>query len=133
MTMCVPGRFIREDTGATAVEFALVSSAFLALVLGVCYLGLILFNNMTLEWALTRAARLAEINKAVTVSDIAQAVNGYLASTGLPNATITYSSTVSGGLRSATIAAGFSRTYEVPMISTFNINFHSSITVPQPG
>jgi Flp pilus assembly protein TadG len=133
MTMRAPGNFIRADSGATAVEFAMVSSAFLTLVMGVCYLGLMLFNNMTLEWAVTRASRLAEINKAVTLSDISQAINGYLASSGLPNATVTYSSSVSGGLRSATIAAGFQQTFVVPMISTFQINFSSNITVPQPG
>jgi len=127
-------RFLREDAGATAVEFAMVSSAFLSLVVGVCYLGLMLFNNMTLEWALTRASRLAEINKAVTQAQITQAVNGYLASSGLPNATVQYSSTLSSsGLRSATIAASFRQTFEVPMISTFDINFSSNITVPQPS
>jgi len=127
-------RFLREDAGATAVEFAMVSSAFMALVMGVCYLGLMLFDNMTLDWALTRASRLAEINKAVTQAQITQAVNGYLASSGLPNATVQYSSTLSSsGLRSATIAASFRQTFEVPMISTFDINFSSNITVPQPS
>lgn len=127
-------RFLREDAGATAVEFAMVSSAFMALVMGVCYLGIMLFDNMTLDWALTRASRLAEINKAVTQAQITQAVNGYLASSGLPNATVQYSSTLSSsGLRSATIAASFRQTFEVPMISTFDINFSSNITVPQPS
>ena len=91
-----------------------------------------LFNNMSLDWAVARAARLAEINNAVSQSDISQAINNYLSSIGLPAATVQYSSTVVGGIRTAYIAANYSQSYVLPMISTFNIAFSSNITVPQP-
>lgn len=125
--------FSKDQSGATAVEFALVSSAFIALVLGICYVAIMLFNNLSLQWAVANASRLAEINKSVTLTTIAQAVNANLASMNLPNATVVYTSSVSGGLRTAVITAGYSQTYTLPMVSTFNINFSSSITVPQPG
>lgn len=125
--------FPRNQSGATAVEFALVSSALIALVLGICYVAIMLFNNLSLEWALANASRLAEINKSVTQATIAQAVNAHLASMDLPTATVQYTSSVSGGLRTAVITAGYSQTYTLPMVSTFQINFSSSITVPQPG
>jgi Flp pilus assembly protein TadG len=123
-------RLIRDQKGAVAVEFALVSTAFLAMVIGLCYVGIMLFNNMSLQWAVEKAARVAEINSAATQSDIASAVNSYLASEGLPNATVTYSSTVSGGVTTATIQASYSQSYTLPMVSTFNINFSSNLTVP---
>jgi Flp pilus assembly protein TadG len=126
-------RFSREQDGASAVEFALVSTAFISLLIGIWYLAIMLFNNMSLQWAISRAARMAEINKSVTKDAITQAVNSYLSGNGLPNATVTYSSSVSGGLRSATIGASFSQNYDVPLISTFHINFSSNITVPQPS
>ncbi len=122
--------FIRDQDGAVAVEFALVSSVFLAVLLGICYLGIMLFNNMSLEWAVEKAARVAEVNSAATQSDIAGAVNSYLASEGLPNATVRYSSTVSGGVTIATISASYSQTYALPMISTFHLNFTSNLSVP---
>lgn len=122
--------FIADEGGATAVEFALVSTAFLSLMIGLCYLGIMLFNNMSLQWAVEKAARVAEINSAATQSDIASAVNSYLASEGLPSATVTYSSSVSGGVTTATISASYQQTYALPMISTFNINFSSNLTVP---
>jgi len=126
--------FARDQNGATAVEFALVSSAFMALVMGICYVAIMLFNNLSLEWALANASRLAEINKSVTQTTIAQAVNGHLASMDLPAATVVYTSSVSsGGLRTAVITAGYSQTYTLPMVSTFHINFSANITVPQPG
>ena len=122
--------FVADESGATAVEFALVSTAFFALMIGLCYLGIMLFNNMSLQWAVEKAARVAEINSAATQSDIAAAVNSYLASEGLPNATVTYSSSVSGGVTTATISASYRQTYALPLISTFNINFSSNLTVP---
>jgi len=125
--------FVRNESGATAVEFALVSSAFIALVLGICYVAIMLFNNLSLGWALANASRLAEINKSVTQTAIAAAVNGHLQSMNLPNATVVYTSSVSGGLRTAQITAGYYQTYTLPLVSTFNIHFTSSITVPQPG
>jgi len=123
-------RLMSDEGGAAAVEFALVSTAFLAMVIGLCYIGIMLFNNMSLQWAVEKAARVAEINTAATQSDIADAVNSYLASEGLPNATVVYSSSVSGGVTSATIQASYSQSYALPMISTFHINFSSNLTVP---
>jgi Flp pilus assembly protein TadG len=125
--------FTRDQNGATAVEFALVSTAFMALVMGICYVAIMLFNNLSLEWALANASRLAEINKSVTQDSIAQVVNGHLASMNLPAATVVYTSSISGGLRTAVITAGYSQTYTLPMVSTFHINFSANITVPQPG
>jgi Flp pilus assembly protein TadG len=126
-------RFLSDENGATAVEFALVSTAFLTLVIGICYVAIMVFNNISLEWALTKASRLAEINNTVTQTDISQAVNSYLSSTGLPNATVVYTSSTSGGVRTAYIAASYRRTFVLPMVSTFNITFSSNITVPQPS
>jgi len=105
----------------------------MALVMGICYVAIMLFNNLSLEWALANASRLAEINKFVTQDTITQAVNAHLASMNLPAATVQYTSSISGGLRTAVITAGYSQTYTLPMVSTFNINFSANITVPQPG
>lgn len=124
------GSLLRDQEGAVAVEFALVSSAFLALLIGLCYLGIMLFNNMSLNWAVEKAARVAEINAAATQSDIQGAVNSYLSSVGLPNATVLYSSSTTNGVTTATITASYSQTYVLPMISTFNINFSSNLSVP---
>lgn len=121
---------VRDQNGAAAVEFALVSSAFLAILIGLCYLGIMLFNNMSLEWAVEKAARVAEINNAATQTDIATAVNSYLSSVGLPDATVQYSTTVSGGVTIATIQANYRATYTLPMISTFHLNFTSNLSVP---
>ena len=126
--------FAQDKAGATAIEFALVSTALIAFIFGIVSLSLMLFNNLSLEWALTKASRIPEINNAATQNDVSTAVNAYLAQMGLPTATVTYSSTVGvNGVRTASISAGYRQTYDVPMIHTFIVNFSSSITVPQPS
>ena len=123
-----------DEAGATAIEFALVSTALISFIIGIAYLSIMVFNNLSLEWALTKAARIAEINNAATQSDISTAVNNYLSSMSLPTATVTYSSSVAAnGVRTASMSAGYTQTYDVPMIHSFTINFSSSITVPQPS
>ena len=123
-------RLIVDQDGAVAVEFALVSTAFIAVMFGLCYLGIMLFNNMSLQWAVEKAARVAEINNAATQTDIARAINSYLSSEGLPDATVTYTSSVSSGVTIATIQASYQQTYAVPLISTFNLTFSSNLSVP---
>ncbi|HXS06117.1 MAG TPA: TadE/TadG family type IV pilus assembly protein [Rhizomicrobium sp.] len=126
--------FKRDQAGATAVEFALVSTALFAFIFGIAALGMMLFNDLSLQWAVTKASRIAEINNAATQSDVSTAVNAYLAQMSLPTATVSYSSSVGvNGVRTANISASYTQTYMVPMISTFTINFNSAVTVPQPS
>lgn len=122
-----------EKMGATATEFALVSAVLLTLLIGACYVAVMVFNNMSLGWALTKASRLAKIDDAVTQNDISRAVNAYLASAGLPNAMVVYTSSISGGVRTAYIAASYQRSFDLPMVPHFDITFSSNISVPQPS
>jgi Flp pilus assembly protein TadG len=116
--------------GATATEFALVSAALLTLVIGASYIAVMTFNNMSLEWALSKASQLAKIDDAVTESDISRTVNGYLSSAGLPNAIVVYTSSISDGARTAYIAASYQRSFDLPIVPHFKITFSSNITVP---
>ena len=50
-------RFIRNDDGAVAVEFALVSGFLIAALLGILELGMIYFVTSTMEGAVRDAAR----------------------------------------------------------------------------
>lgn len=122
-----------DNSGAVAVEFALVSTAFLTLILGTAYIGMMMFNDASLRWALEKGSRLAAINKTATQSQIAAEINGYLSSAGLPSATVNYSATSAGGVAGVSITASFARSYTIPFVSTFNITHSSSTYVPQGG
>src|SRR5436190_1022282 len=108
----------REASGDAAVEFAIVTNVFIACLMGISYMGIMIFEKTSLDWAVQKAIRIAALSNTTTQSDVATAVNGYLTSVGLSNATVSYNVTTSNGLNIATINATFSKTYVVPLIST---------------
>lgn len=123
-------RLARDEGGAAAVEFAVVSVAFFMFIFAIAYIGIIMFTNATLQWAVESGSRLAAIDQTATQGDISDAVNRYLASANAPPATVNYSISQSGALKTATISASFSESYSVPLISTFNIDYNATTSVP---
>jgi Flp pilus assembly protein TadG len=122
--------FARHQGGAAAVEFAMVSSAFFALILGIAYLGIMLFTNLAVHWALEKGARVAVIDTATTQNAVASAVNGYLNSMGVASAAVTYT-VANGAFPVAHISATLTQSYTVPMISNFTITYSANTYVPQ--
>ena len=123
-------RLVRDEGGVAAVEFAIVSVAFFAFIFAIAYIGIIMFTNATLQWAVESGSRVAAINQSATQSDISEAINSYLASANAPPATVDYTVSQSGTLKTATISASFSESYSVPLFSTFNIDYNASTSVP---
>jgi Flp pilus assembly protein TadG len=123
-------RFVADERGAAAVEFAVVSVAFFMFLFAIAYIAIIMFTNATLQWAVESGSRLAAINQAATQSDISNAVNSYLAAANAPSATVNYSVSQNGTLKTAIISASFSESYSVPLISTFDIDYNASTSVP---
>jgi Flp pilus assembly protein TadG len=64
--------FLRDQGGATAVEFAFTAPAFLALVGGIIEIGLLLYTQVALQHGVEAAARCASVNThtCATTSDI---------------------------------------------------------------
>jgi len=122
--------FARDTGGAAAVEFAIVSTAFLTFLFAIAYLGIIFFTDATLQWAVEKGSRLAAIDPAVTQTEIATAVNTYLTSANAPAASVSYTVTQSGTMKTAYILATFSKSYTVPMIRTFEITYSANASVP---
>jgi Flp pilus assembly protein TadG len=58
------GRFRREDSGASALEFAIVALPLLLLLFAILQVGLIFFGNLTLEYAADQGARLIRTGQA---------------------------------------------------------------------
>ena len=120
-----------DRSGAVAVEFALISTAFLTLIFGISYLGIFLFDKASLQWAVERASRLAAINHAATHAQIVTEVQNYLSAAGMQSAIVQYSVTNFGGIPVANISASFQRAYTVPLIATFNMSYSASTSIPQ--
>lgn len=61
-------RFVREQDGAAAVEFALVATPFLALLFAILETALVFFAGQTLETAAAESARLIMTGQAQTAN-----------------------------------------------------------------
>jgi Flp pilus assembly protein TadG len=97
-------RLLRNDDGATAVEFAMLAPLFFAMAFGVIDAGRLVWTQMSLEHAVEAAARCASLQSASCSS--ASLVQTYAASQapglGLPSSAFTYSSATCGAQVSAT-------------------------------
>lgn len=117
--------------GATAPEFAIVSTVFLTFIMAIAYIGLMLFTYAGMHWAVEDASRVAAVNTAATQSQVQTAINNDLTAIGLPNATsVTYTVSYSP-FQTATINATLTQTYVVPLISSVTITYSASTQVPQ--
>ncbi|MGH6682459.1 MAG: TadE/TadG family type IV pilus assembly protein [Pseudolabrys sp.] len=123
-------RFLSDAGGAAALEFAIVSNAFVAGIVGIAYVAIMLFNNVSLDWAVQYAGRQVMLNHAMTQSQIRSAVNTYLSSVGLSNASVVYTVATSNGVQTANIVASSVGSYVVPFVKTFNIRYSSNVSVP---
>jgi Flp pilus assembly protein TadG len=123
-------RFRADKSGAAAIEFAIVASAFIAFVMGISYISIMYFNRQSLDWAVQLAARQAEVDSTANQGSLKQTIDNYLLSVGLPRANVTYSVATANGVKTGSIDATFNQTYDVPFVSTFHMTFASSQAVP---
>jgi Flp pilus assembly protein TadG len=124
-------KFRANNNGAAAVEFALVVSAFITLVMGIAYVTIMAFNSFAINRAVKLASRQAEIDNSITQASLATIINTYLASVGGSTATVTYNVTTVNGVAIANISANFRQTYTIPFIPAIHMTFSSSAAVPQ--
>ena len=99
-------------------------------IIGVAYVGIMLFNNLSLDWAVQRAVRQVTLNHAITTAQVRTTINDYLNSVGLANANVEYGVVTSNAVQTGSIAANYTQTYTLPFVSTFTITYASTASVP---
>jgi Flp pilus assembly protein TadG len=95
---------LKDDRGTTAVEFAIVSPAFIAMVVGTLYMCLLLYGFGSLQFAVEDAARCASV-KTATCSDSATTISyaqSHYSAAGVLNATFAYATPACGHSVTAT-------------------------------
>jgi Flp pilus assembly protein TadG len=123
-------RFFRDRSGATAIEFALVTPVFLVVVGAVINLGLMMWTQIGIEHAAEAGARYASIT--ASPCPTASAVQSYAATQdyglGLPASTFTYS-TASCGYQ---LNASYSYLLLGGGFPQFTTQLTASVCVPRP-
>ena len=126
-------RFIKNISGATAIEFALVMPTFLLMLFGVFGFAQLFWIQSSIEQSLIVAGRYAMINSAtVTSAQIRTAAQGGLPGVNPANVTYTATSTSSGGVTYWTINGTYSFTWLslVPALSSFSVSETLNAPVP---
>lgn len=68
-------KLLRKEDGASALEFALVAPAFIALIIGIAQLGIFYLANAGLNNALAEGARMATLHPRPTEAQILEKIN----------------------------------------------------------
>jgi Flp pilus assembly protein TadG len=126
-------RLRADESGAAAVEFAIVSSVFITFVFGIAYTAIMLYTNATLQWAVETTIRQAAIDADVTQAQLTTTLNSYLSTAQMPNATVNYSVATVGTMQVATLTGSFSRSFDIPFVGTFNTTYSATAKTPQNG
>src|SRR5688572_11571156 len=100
-------RRARNDSGATAVEFAFIAPVFIVFVFAVIEIGRLMFMGASIQWAIDRAARTVVITEDATASDIQAEVDDYLEPAGSPSVTISTAEELFDGVTVMRVSAHY--------------------------
>lgn len=122
--------FFRTASGSAAVQFAIVGPVFVAFIIAICVLGKMYFDTETLQTAVESAGRMIALNSSVTQSQLQTAIQNQLGSIGNPTVTVTYATTTISGVSVGHLSATLTRTYTVPLITTYNMTYTADTYLP---
>lgn len=129
--MTGPRSLRRCDSGATAVELALVMPMFIALVFGIFNYGWGLYCGGEVRNAIQDASRMLIVDPHTSVGDIRAAVAARLHSASMADVTLTMTTeSLSGSDRVARLSWVYAYTIDTPFISRTLLRFDSSIITP---
>jgi Flp pilus assembly protein TadG len=102
-------RFLRDTCGTAAIEFAILSTVFFALLFGILEGGYILYMDLGIQHATEMAARCASVN--TTICSDATSIKDYAVSQAYgvspPASAFTYSQTTCGNKVSGSYSYSF--------------------------
>lgn len=125
-----PRALLRDVSGATVVEFAIIANVFICFIFGIAYVGIMLFDNASLDWAVDDAVRIATINPDADQTLIAGTINARWSKFGLSDASVTYTVSTVNAVQTAHILATYAQSYTIPFVKTFDLTFQSDAYVP---
>lgn len=122
----------RANGGAAAVEFALVSSVFFTLVIGIFNLGWVLYCGADVRHAVERGSRIYLSNPNATSTQLRSRIATYLEVTSITSVgTVVTRETIAGGQASvARVTWTYSTGLSIPFVPASTFNFGGQVMVP---
>jgi Flp pilus assembly pilin Flp len=124
---------LKDERGATALEFALIMPAFTMMVFVLIEVSMMMYMSASVQWALDRAARQLVTDPDTTAGDIETAMNTYLASSGAPHIDVHYTVEDWAEVPIVRVTAHYDHVVSAPFITGFSVGFNFQTLVPQAG
>ena len=122
----------RDESGASALEFAMTLPAFIMLSFGTIQIGYGLFCGSTVQYALEHVARNVMVDSTMTQSTVQTQFDDELKSMNGPKATVTYTVDTSGPVPIARLLSTYKHKVAIPLVPEFTLTFTADTRVPQP-
>lgn len=127
-------RSLWDESGATALEFALVIPVFVALLLGTFQVAWVMHCAGTVRWSLESNARSLLLDPTVTQDQLSTAVLGKLSGlvdTSLVTVTLVTDTTTTGApvLRASTT---YQPRLSIPFVASWPLTLRATTAVPTP-
>jgi Flp pilus assembly pilin Flp len=123
--------FKRDETGATAIEFALVAPVLILLLFGIVVFGWSMNAMSSVRYALEESSRALQMKSSLTQTEIEAMVKDHVRELGLQNVEVILAiDEPSGGFRLAHVTATYIFVIEIPLFNQLPVNYKASITVP---
>ena len=122
----------RSESGATAVEFALVIPVFLTLLIGTFQVAWVLHCASTVQYALEKSARSLLLDPTITEAQLKSAVlaklSGMVDTTKVAVTLVTDTSTAGAPVLRA--SSTYQPTLSIPMVADWSMTLRSTTVVP---
>ncbi|WP_299970843.1 TadE/TadG family type IV pilus assembly protein [uncultured Roseobacter sp.] len=121
---------VRDRTGGSALEFALVALPFMLLLLGLIEGGRVLFYHNALSGATQAASRQLAIDNDATAAGLKQYVSTQVQSFDADRLTLTFVDTSSGGFSYRRIVTTYDFDLMLPILFDFEIVLQNESVIP---
>ncbi|MHA7899417.1 MAG: TadE/TadG family type IV pilus assembly protein [Henriciella sp.] len=123
---------MQNQSGATAVEFALLAPIWIALVLMAMQISLALHKGNTVQWAVNKAARAALLDTSLDEAGLQAYIETRIRKIdAFAEIDITYSENTVGTVLIGTISGTYYHDINVPLLPDFTAEFNIDVSVPR--
>lgn len=125
-------KFLRDERGSSAIEFAFTFPPLLGLILGILYFGMVNHSMQNVRFGLTEGARALQLNPTMSQSTLQTLVRSRLVFDGDVNSVVVTlaMASVGGGTQVAKATATYPVDFTVPLVGSYSATYSVTVTVP---
>jgi Flp pilus assembly protein TadG len=123
-------RFLKDASGASALEFAMIAPVFFAMVFGTIQVGLAFYFAGSVQFALERTARMTMVDQDMSAGQVQTAFANELATFTDKDIDLSYTIDNGGSVPIAELNATYVHEFVVPFVPAFEVSFDVETRVP---